>query len=258
MCIDAPKASPSGRGRRAFLARRVRVAVAANPEPSPAALRPPLPEGEGLQAHCLGRALFNALLVIVFLSVPCLAQQTTPSWEIYGGYSVQRSDFRTYYKRLVQTAIAYDFRGRYLNTGGWEVSVTENMNRWFSGTFDVSGHYRTVQVSGTTAAAGSTTNQEQVHTISYGPRVSYRTHWVTPFAQLLVGAAFTSVEVNPVGPHASDVTLVASGGGGVNVNFGKFAVRPFQIEYMRHSALSTRQGGVRASAGLVFHLGKRQ
>ncbi len=201
------------------------------------------------------RRLFFCVFVSLCLLTPFgFAQQTTPAWEIFGGYSIQHTDVREYYKT---SPIIYTSRGQFLNQPGWELSISENMNRWFSGTFDVSGHYRTVVVPGTTAAAGASTNREQSHTIMYGPRFSYRTNWVTPFGSLLFGGTFTNVKVTPTGPHASDITFAVAAGGGVDVNIGKFAVRPVQIEYIRSSPLALRQNGYRGAVGVVYHLGKK-
>ncbi len=140
----------------------------------------------------------------------------------------------------------------YVNLNGWDASVTENINHWFGGTIDFSGHYKSPVVA-------NTTNREQMYSIMYGPRFSRRTAWVTPYFHALFGAAHADVKVTPTGPRASDSSFAAATGGGLDLNLGnKTAIRLFQAEYFRTSLLGTRQDGLRASAGIVFHLGKKK
>lgn len=192
------------------------------------------------------QAFLHFSLIVLFFATPCLAQET-PAWEIFTGYSFQRSDMRTYFK---STPIIYTPRGRYLNLGGWEASVTENVNHWLAGTLDISGHYKSPQILGVT-------NREVMYSILYGPRISYRTRWAVPFGHVLMGAAHANVKVTPVGPHASDTSFAVAVGGGLDLNLGgKATVRVFQTDYFRTNILGTRPDGLRASAGVVFYLGK--
>src|SRR5947208_15950661 len=101
------------------------------------------------------------LFLFLLLAKPSFAQETR-EWEFFGGYSVQRTNVREYYK---STPIIYAIRNRYENLNGWDFSITENRNRWFGGTLDVSGHYKTPILSGSN-------NREQMHSILYGPRFS--------------------------------------------------------------------------------------
>ena len=188
------------------------------------------------------------LLLVLLFATPAAAQQM-PSWELFMGYSFQRSDVREYFK---STPIIYTFRGQYANLDGWEMSLTENRNRWFGGTLDFSGHYGTPRLAGIT-------NRERTHSVLYGPRFSYALPWITPFVHALFGITHTDVQVTPVGPHASDLSLAAAAGGGLDIRLGsKAAVRLFQAEYIRNNTLGTRPHGLRASAGFVFNLGSRK
>ena len=193
--------------------------------------------------------VFIQLSLLVFASVtPCVAQQT-PVWEFFAGYSFQRSDVRQYFK---STPIIYSLRGRYVNLDGLDLSVTENVNRWFGGTLDFRGHYKTPQLLGTTT-------REKMYSILYGPRFSYRTHWVTPFTHILFGIARVEARVTPVGPHASDLSFATAAGGGLDISLGgKAAVRAFEVDYFRTDTLGTRPDSFRASTGVVFYLGQRK
>lgn len=194
------------------------------------------------------QSVLQLFLFLLFPVTPCIAQ-TAPAWEFFGGYSLQRSHVREYFK---SSPILYTFRDASINLDGWKASVTENRNRWFGGTLDLSGHYKTPQLLGTT-------NQERMFAILYGPRIFYRMPWVVPFAHVLMGAAHADVKVTPAGPHDSDFAFAMAAGGGVDLNLGsRAAVRLFQAEYFRTKALGTRPDHYRASAGMVFYLGKRE
>jgi hypothetical protein len=200
--------------------------------------------------HMSGRVQkrFQLSLLVLFLATPCAAQET-PLWEFFGGYSVAKSDVRAYYK---STPIIYAFRSQSVTLRGWDVSVTENLGRRVGGTLDISGDYKTVRLLGTPS-------QQRMHSILYGPRLFYRTRWLTPFAHVLIGAAHAQVKVTPVGPHESDFSFAMAAGGGLDVNLGKWAaVRLIKAEYFRANVLSIKQNSFRASAGMVFNLGRRK
>ncbi len=195
--------------------------------------------------------LLPLVLIVLFFATPCMAQES-PKWEVFGGYSFQRSDVRQYFK---SSPIIYTFRGRYANLDGWDVSLTENMRPWLGGTLDIRGHSKSPQLLGTT-------NRERMYSILYGPRFFHRTTAlgisITPFAHVLAGLARAEVRVVPVGPSASDNAFAIASGGGLDVGFGKrVGIRLFQGEYFRTNLLGTRPDSFRASAGVVFYLGKR-
>ena len=172
--------------------------------------------------------------------------QEVPAWEFFGGYSYQRTNVREYFR---STPIILTFRNQYANLHGWDVSATENVNGWFGGTLDISGHYRSPELRGTTS-------HERIHSILYGPRFSFRKPWGIPFAHVLFGIAQADVRVTP-GPHASDLSFAAAAGGGVDMNFRPNAkIRAFQLEYFHANALGSSRNHFRLSAGMVFNLGQ--
>jgi hypothetical protein len=194
--------------------------------------------------------LILRLFLLLSLTAPCLAQET-PAWEFFGGYSLQRSGVREFYKA---TPNLYTSRDRNANLSGWDMSLTENVNRWFGGTLDLSGHYKTQQVLGSS-------NRERIHSVLYGPRFFYRTHGLIPFAHVLIGLVHADRKVISVGPNDSDNAFAVAPGGGLDMNLGKkAAVRLFQAEYfrtnLRTEVFGTRPNGYRASFGIVFYLGK--
>jgi opacity protein-like surface antigen len=185
-----------------------------------------------------------SLLALLFAS-PALAQQG-PEWEFFGGYSFERSVVREYFK---STPTIYTFRERYENLNGWEASITENINRWFGGTFQATGHYKTPVASGVT-------NHVRSHSFMYGPRFSHRTRWATPYLHILVGVTNASVTVSP-GPHASETGFTMGLGGGLDLNLGKnFSVRALQVQYSPMNPIVSKENKFQASAGVVFYAGK--
>jgi hypothetical protein len=187
-------------------------------------------------------------LFIFFFAATGVAQEI-PEWEFFGGYSFQRSDVREYFK---SSPILYTFRGKYASLNGWNASVTENVNQWFGGTLEISGHYKSAQLLGTT-------NRERMHSILYGPRFSYRKPEVIFFTHVLLGAAHLNVEVTPVGrPHASDLSFAMAAGGGLDKEVRRKTAIRFQAEYFRTNPLGTRSNGFRMSAGIILYLGERK
>jgi len=198
----------------------------------------------------LTKSLLLLLLLLLSLTIPCLAQEN-PEWELFGGYSLQKTGVREFFK---STPTLYTPRDRTAYLGGWDVSLTENVNRWFGGTLDISGHYKTRDLLGSS-------NRERLHSVLYGPRFFYRTHGFVPFAHILIGLAHAERTVLPPGPHQSDNAFAAALGGGLDVNLAKrAAVRVFQAEYFRttlpNEAFGTKPTGYRASFGMIFYLGK--
>ncbi len=193
--------------------------------------------------------ILNLLLLLVFsLAAPCAAQDM-PAWEFFAGYSFQRSDVRQYFR---STPIQFTFRGEYMNFNGWNLSVTENRNRWFGGTLDVRGHIKTTESRGTT-------NRAQTYSFLYGPRFSYRMSWLNPFTHILMGAARTKVNVTRTGqPRASGTSFAIAAGLGLDVKFASKVSARIQADYFRTDVLGTRPDSFRTSAGVVFHLGKRE
>src|SRR5215467_10157712 len=108
------------------------------------------------------KAILQSLFLLVCFVVPCMAQET-PAWQLFGGYSFQRADVREYFKT---TPIIYTSRHDSVNMNGIEFSATENRNRWFGGTLDISAYFKTPQVAGVSNQQSS--NQERMYSILYG------------------------------------------------------------------------------------------
>ena len=189
------------------------------------------------------RILLPVVLLVSLSQTPAFAQET-PRWDFYGGFSVGRIHVREYYK---STPIIYSIQNRLESLNGWNFQVTENLNHWFGGTFDASGFYKTVTRLGSP-------NQQQMHSLMYGPKFSWRTSHVVPFAHLLGGVVLSNVEVTPVGPHKSDTSFALAAGGGVDLNLGSHvSARLLQVDYFHANGQGSTQNNYRAAAGVVFH-----
>ena len=191
------------------------------------------------------KTLLRFSLLALLFAPTAFAQQYTP-WEVFGGFSVQRANVREYYKA---TPIIYTFRERFINLPGWEVSLTENVNKWFGGTLQSSGHYSTETVLGTK-------NRQKKFAILYGPRFLYPGGWFRPYGHVLFGAAHASVTVSP-GPHATQTRFAVAGGGGVDLKVSsRVGIRAFEVQYSPKNEIGSRPNQFQASAGAVFYIGQ--
>ena len=186
-------------------------------------------------------------VLVLLIAAPGYAQ-TIPGWEVFGGYSWQRSNLREYFK---STPIIYSVRNKGGNLNGFDVAFTENINPWFGGTLDISGHFATPAIS-------TVQTRERMYSVMYGPRFSDRQRpgW-TPFGHVLAGVAQMDAKVTPTGPHLSDTSFALAAGGGLDMKYrGKTAIRVLQAEYFRANALGTSQNNFRLSAGIILYIGK--
>src|SRR6185295_14194900 len=88
--------------------------------------------------------------------------------------------------------------GSSCNGGGGIASL--NVNRWFGAVADVNGCRTKFSVFG-----GTATNSR--FTYLFGPRVSYRSHRLTPYAQVLIGGAHASSTLSPSGFQGNGFAL---------------------------------------------------
>ena len=167
-------------------------------------------------------------LMLLVLFVPLEARaQDAPKGELFGGYSY------------------FHASGGGSGLNGGNLSITENVNKWFGGVLDFSAHHGSF--------AGSGVN---VVTIAYGPVFSYRKDpRVTPFFHVLLGAVRGSSGY--LGISKADTEFAITAGGGVDLKVGEhLAVRVVQADYVSSHFLSTTQNNFRISAGLVFRFGR--
>lgn len=163
-------------------------------------------------------------------AAPTESGPAVPAWEISGGYSFMRANFHG-------TGPSIDMNGGF-------GSITENLNNWFGGRFEMNAWQGTL--SGTTVTA---------ETFTYGPVFSYRKiRGFTPFAHAQFGAIHASQGY--LGISQSDNKFAMTGGGGLDFHLGKRAALRFQADYLLTRFFSVRQNNIQANVGLVIYLGK--
>ena len=183
------------------------------------------------------KLVFVAVLVL-FLPLIAGAQEAYPKAEVFGGYS---------YFRLDDPVSLID-----LNLHGWNASVSGNVNNWLGIVGDFSGHYGGPEAFG----IGVPFLDVNTHSFMVGPRLSYRSERVTPFAHFLIGATRGSTGL--FGVSFSRNALSGAIGGGLDLRVSRnFAVRVIQADYLMTRFFDERQNNMRLSAGIVFLLGNR-
>jgi opacity protein-like surface antigen len=174
------------------------------------------------------------VLVAVFLfgfAVVSVAQDV-PVVEVYGGYSYFRCDTQG------------DDIGCNLN--GWDGSISFNANKHAGVVADFGGYYGKAGDYGV-----------NVHSVMFGPKVTFRSPKVTPFVQALFGLGHIQAKDGPVVVEKENDFAIALGGGvDVNIN-SRIAVRPAQLEYFTVKSGGDFLKNFRYSGGIVFKLGSR-
>ena len=203
-----------------------------------------------------GRVAVMLLAVAgVLCSVGTLAaaqDQPAPKWELYGGYSAFYPGCDLH--GLLPGGVVPVSSCLTWNPRGVGASITYNFNRWFGLTVDSSGQWG----SGDTGIAARIGHAEFFN-ISAGPKITFRTHYVSPFLEVLVGEHRLRSEV-----FGSDDEVGFMAGGGLDVNLNRhFALRLVRADfvYSNHqygpSSLvpATDVRGVRLQSGVVFMFG---
>lgn len=168
---------------------------------------------------------------ILFLCVSSQAQETTPSWEIYGGYSYLKANLNG--------------PGSSFNMNGGGASVSQNLNNWFGGRLEFSAFGGTVGGTNVTA-----------QTITYGPVFTYRKFdRFVPYAHVQFGDVHASRGYLGISQSANKFAM--TGGGGVDIKINELAAIRVQADYLMTRFLSQRQDNIQLSTGLVIRFGQK-
>ena len=181
----------------------------------------------------------------------------TPTFELFMGYSYIGAAPRNNRNRVVA-----------LN-GGSE-SLAFNLNKYFGIVADF-GAYRSDHLTLGGVPPINVNADGGAFGYMFGPRVSFRSSRITPFAQYLLGGLYaTRVKLPGCSSGAACTALLSenafamTAGGGIDVTLTRhIAWRAFQAEYMltrfRDPTSSTgqtaRQNDVRLSTGILFRMG---
>ncbi len=210
------------------------------------------------QNPCGRVAVMLLAMVAVLCSVGTLAaaqDQPAPKWEFYGGYDVFYPGCDVH--GLLPGGVAPVSSCLKWNERGIGASITYDFNRWFGVTVDSSGQWG----SGNNGVAARIDHAEFFN-ISAGPKITYRTHYFSPFLEILGGEHRLGSEVFG---HDDEPGFMA--GGGLDLNLGRhWAVRLARADfvYSDHQygpssiVPATDVRGVRLQAGLVYMFGGEQ
>jgi outer membrane protein OmpA-like peptidoglycan-associated protein len=194
-------------------------------------------------------------VVAVLCSVGTLAaaqDQPAPKWELFGGYSF--FDPAGNVHGLLPGGLLPVASRLESNPRGVGASVTYNFNRWFGLTGDISGHWG----SGETGV-GKRIDDAAFYNLSAGPKLTFRSHYFSPFLEALVGGHRLSPDL-----FQGDDRFGFMAGGGVDVNLNRhFALRLIRGDFVfsnHHfgpdsTVPSTDVRGVRLQSGFVFMFG---
>ena len=200
-------------------------------------------------------AVMLSAIIALLCGVGTLAaaqDQPAPKWEFYGGYSAFYPGCNVH--GLLPGGVAPVSSCLNWDPRGVGASITYDFNRWFGLTVDSSGQWG----SGKSGVAARI-DQVEFFNISAGPKLTYRTHYFSPFLEVLGGEHRLASEV-----FGNDLAPGFMAGGGLDLNLGRhWAVRPFRADfvYSDHQygpssvVPATDVRGVRLQAGVVYMLG---
>jgi len=207
------------------------------------------------QISCSRVAVVRLAVLAVLCSAGTLAaaqDQPTPKWELYGGYSFFYPG--TDVHGLLPGGVLPVSSFVESNPRGVGASVTYNFNRWFGLTADGSGHWGSSE-----NGAGNRIDDAAFYSASMGPKLTFRSHYFSPFAEALVGWHSLDSDL-----FQSDNRFGFMAGGGLDLNLNRnFALRLFRGDFVfsNHqfgpgaTVPATDVRGVRAQSGVVFLFG---
>jgi hypothetical protein len=208
--------------------------------------------------HCGRVAVMWWAMIALLCSLGTLAaaqDPPAPKWELYGGYSAFYPGCDVH--GLLPGAVAPVGSCLKWDPRGAGATVTYDFNRWFGLTVDSSGQWGSGQ-SGVAARI----DQVEFFNLSAGPKITFRTHYFSPFLEVLGGEHRLASEV-----FGNDREIGFMAGGGLDLNLTRhFAVRLFRADfvYSDHQygpssiVPATDVRGVRLQSGLVFMFGGGQ
>jgi outer membrane protein OmpA-like peptidoglycan-associated protein len=200
-----------------------------------------------------------AVMRLAVIAVLCIAgtlaaaqDQTVPKWELFGGYSFFHPGADVH-GTLPLGLLPVSSRLE-PNPRGLGASLTYNFNHRFGLTLDTSIH----RGSGT-ATVGRRIDDAGFSNLSFGPKVTFRSTYFSPFLEALVG----DHRLMPDAFHDIDkLGLMLGGGLDVNAN-RQVALRLIRADYVMsnyrygpsNTTASTNVRGLRLQAGIVFMWG---
>lgn len=200
----------------------------------------------------------SAALAVLFAIGLGAWTQDAPKAEVFAGYSFVNAGFPAN-----TDPAAGEFRG---SLNGWNASAAVNVNRWLGAVADFGGYYGS-PTKGTTfkpancvlCTGNAVATLHNMHTFTFGPQASVRSHDLNVFAHALFGGAHINEDMSFLGnplPKISATSFAMIVGGGVDLRLSSRWIVRFQPDYLRTKILNGTHNDVRISSGLVFRLGQ--
>jgi hypothetical protein len=175
--------------------------------------------------------LFCVLILVGVVTVPSRALAADyPTVEVAGGYAI-----------LHDNSVSQNF------PTGWFLSASGNISQVLGIVGELSGAYKTASLLGTDVNLS-------MHSFMAGPKFASRQGQVTPFAQLLVGAARASGGI--LGVSVSETDLAVQPGAGIDVNLGPNLGFRLGANYRIIKATDSSVKEFQFVAGIVYRNGR--
>lgn len=226
------------------------------------------------------RLVSAGISLMVLMSALAFAQDGTPKWQVFGGYSLMHEGNPGLTDLKIDLALhdpstQFGIKS-YFN--GWSAEGQYNANHWFGLAADIGGHSAVpFTIANPSGAAGLPSRSR--YSFLVGPVLTYRTKSkFTPYVHALfgyelarIGASTLSGSVPPfssVATSYTDFTLALGGGLDYKIT-PRISARLGQVDYFRTTlnqssfynnafntiefdGLSIRQRNIRFSTGVVF------
>ena len=199
-------------------------------------------------------AILPAMIAVLcmFATRGTAQDQPAPKWELYGGYSFFQPGADVHGQ---QPGALFPISSRMeANPRGVGLSATYDFNRWFGLTLDTSTHWGSGE-----GGLQKRIDDAALSTLSFGPKVTFRSKHFAPFLEFLVG----DHRLMPDAFHDID-KLGFMVGGGLDINLSRHvALRLIRADYVYSNyqygaaavAPKTEIRGLRAQVGLNFMFG---
>ncbi len=209
------------------------------------------PYSKSRSARVLTLLAVTIAALCMLATVAAAQEPPAPKWELYGGYSFFDPGANVH-GQLPGALLPLSSRLE-SNPRGAGASVTYNFNGWFGLTLDTSTDWG----SGETGLP-KRIDDAAFANISFGPKITFRHHRLSPFIEALVG----DHRLTPDAFHDVD-KLGLLVGGGLDINLSRHvALRLIRADYVVSNyrfapptVASTEIRGLRAQTGLVFMFG---
>jgi outer membrane protein OmpA-like peptidoglycan-associated protein/opacity protein-like surface antigen len=198
-------------------------------------------------------AMLSAMIAVLFtFATLAAAQDQTPKWELYGGYSFFQPGADVH-GQLPGALFPLSSRME-ANPRGIGLSATYDFNRWFGLTLDTSTHWGSGE-----SGLPNRIDDAAFSNLSIGPKVTFRHKHVSPFFEFLVG----DHRLMPDAFHDIDkVGFMVGGGLDINLT-DHVALRLIRADYVYSNyqygsaavTPRTELRGLRAQVGLNFMFG---